>query len=79
MPLLSASECCCIWLPAGKPINTITIDEFLDSTTVELMVLAPSLLEEIAQLPESFAKLVNVERIITGGGRDTFAALKGLH
>ena len=33
------------------------------------MFVAPSILEEIVQSPESFAKMVNVKTIVTGGGK----------
>lgn len=67
------SECCVIWPPTGRPINTVTVDDILDFGSVELMVIAPSLLEELVQSPESLAKLENVDKIVTGGGKSNLA------
>lgn len=33
------------------------------------MVAAPSLLEEVVQSPESLARMRNVQKIVTGGGK----------
>lgn len=65
---MSSSESFVIWPPTGKPINTMTIDEVLDTTSVEALILAPSLVEELVQLPESLARLEKVQRVLTGGG-----------
>ena len=68
-PLVSDSECCVIWPPTGRPINTVIMDEILDSASIDVMFVAPSLLEDIVQSPNSFAKLGNVKTIVTGGGK----------
>lgn len=50
-------------------MNTVTIDELLESTRLEVAIVAPSLLEELVQLPESLARLGNIKKIVTGGGK----------
>jgi acyl-coenzyme A synthetase/AMP-(fatty) acid ligase len=68
LPLLS-SVTKVIWPAAGRPISTAIIDELLDYATVDILVAAPSTLEEIAELPESVAKLERLQGVITGGGK----------
>jgi len=71
IPIFAASECYVVWPPTGRPVNTAMIDEMLDSSKIEVMVVAPSLLEDIVHSPESLDKLSGVERVVTGGGKHT--------
>lgn len=69
-PLLSKSKACIIWPPIGRLVNTTTVDEVIDSTTIDILVVAPSILEELVQLPALLAKMNKVQSVITGGGNN---------
>lgn len=70
VPLLSGPESHIVWPPVGRPVNTATVEEVLDSEASGLtIVTAPSIVEELVQFPEIVAKLGKIQGIVTGGGK----------
>lgn len=66
---------CSLWLgsitvypPAEKPISAGLIDEVLGVSGADMIYAAPSILEEMALVPESLRKLERLKGVAYGGG-----------
>ena len=65
---LALYDALCVWAPSNRPISAALIDEILDSTTFNVLFLAPSLLEDLFQSAASMDKLAKLDSINFAGG-----------
>lgn len=61
-----------VWAPGDRPISASLVDEYLDSVNLDIFYAAPSVLEELAQSPESMKNLVKLDAVGFGGGKSMF-------
>ena len=57
-----------IWPPSNRPMSPELIDDLLDNVSVDFVLLAPSILEDISQSQSSLEKLRKLKAAATGGG-----------
>ena len=57
-----------IWPPSNRPMSPEIIDDLLDNVPVDVVLLAPSLLEDISQSKSSLEKFRKLKAAATGGG-----------
>lgn len=54
--------------PPGRPMNVDVITEGLDHCCPTAAVVPPSILEQMAVVPEVLKRLIPLELVMTGGG-----------
>jgi hypothetical protein len=57
-----------IWHPANRPLSASLVEEMLDSIQIDLLFVAPSILEDMSQFPDAVAKLSKLQAVHFGGG-----------
>lgn len=57
-----------IWPPAGRPVSVDLVDDLLDNVEVDVVFLAPSVLEDLSQSETSLEKLRKIKFVQYGGG-----------
>ena len=57
-----------IWPPSNRPMSPELIDDLLDNVSVDIALVAPSLLEDISQSQSSLEKLKKLKAVAMGGG-----------
>ena len=58
-----------IWPPSNRPMSSELIDDLLDNVSVDVVLLAPSILEEMSQSQSSLKKLRKLKAAAMGGGQ----------
>ena len=58
-----------VYQPPGRPISAEMVDELLDSFSVDVVALPPSLLEELSQSQSSLERLKKVKYVLFAGGK----------
>lgn len=58
-----------IWSPPNRPMSVELVEEALDNVSMDILFVAPSILEEMSQSQASLEKLRKVKSVETGGGK----------
>lgn len=58
-----------VWPPPGRPVSADLIDDLLENTSVDLVFLAPSTLEELSQSQISLERLKRIKYAQYAGGQ----------
>lgn len=58
-----------IWHPVNRPLSAFLVEEILDALLIDIVFAAPSILEDLSQLPEAVEKLSMLKAVHFGGGK----------
>lgn len=64
-----------MWPPSNRPISTTLVEEAIDSSNFDAIFVAPSILEELTQSPESIKRLEKLDIVAFGGGGSNDVAI----
>jgi hypothetical protein len=62
-----------VWPPADRPLSTVVVDQVLDVSGADFLYITPSILEDLANSPESLRKLERLAVIGYGGGEFVYS------